>query len=110
MYITKCKIMHIGFKNPKASYSLDCTAINATKEERDLGIIISDDLKCVRQCSSAVSGASQILGCIGKGINSRDRKDVMTLCRSLVRPHLEYLVQFWRPYLQKDIHKLETKI
>ncbi len=27
--------------------------------------------------------------------------------RSLVRPHLDYCVQAWRPYLQQDVDNLE---
>jgi len=41
--------------------------------------------------------------------NSSDRSEetVMASYKSLVRPHLEYCTQVWRPYLIKDIKSLE---
>ena len=37
----------------------------------------------------------------------KDREIVLQLYKSLVRPHLEYCVQTWRPHLQKDIDLIE---
>ena len=49
----KCKVMHFGQNNVKYDYKLHgCNLINVT-EEKDLGIIIANDLECAAQCSVA---------------------------------------------------------
>ena|SRR5687768_1642242 len=40
-------------------------------------------------------------------IKCKSRSIITTLYKALVRPQLEYCVQVWRPYLKKDIEKLE---
>jgi len=42
-------------------------------------------------------------GMINRTIVDKDSKTILKLYQSLVRPKLEYCVQAWRPYLQKDI-------
>uniref|UniRef100_A0A8C5QYE7 Reverse transcriptase domain-containing protein n=1 Tax=Leptobrachium leishanense TaxID=445787 RepID=A0A8C5QYE7_9ANUR len=105
--VDECKIMHLGRKNPRAKYRIFDTVLTSTSEERDLGVIISEDLRVSSQCNRAAGNASRMLGCVGRGIRSRKREVLMPLYRALVRPHLEYCVQYWRPYLQKDIDILE---
>src|SRR6266516_6936565 len=51
--------------------------------------------------------ANQILGLIARTFVSRDKNIVLTLYKTLVRPHLDYCIQAWRPYLIKAITKLE---
>ena len=41
----KCKVMHVGRCNKKYEYKMEGEKIAVTEEERDLGVIIGDDLK-----------------------------------------------------------------
>ena len=49
----------------------------------------------------------KVLGFIKRTFTHKSENIVITLYKALVRPHLEYAVQFWSPYLTKDIEKLE---
>ena len=41
------------------------------------------------------------------GIIHKTKENLLHLYKSLVRPHLEYCLQVWGPYLKKDIDLLE---
>ena len=42
--VDKCKIMHLGKKNPKHTYNMGGSELAVTREERDLGVLIDDQL------------------------------------------------------------------
>jgi len=44
---------------------------------------------------------------IKRGFVDRSKETVMVLYKSVVRPHLEYCIQVWSPYLVKDIKLIE---
>jgi len=49
-----------------------------------------------------------ILGLINRTFKRIDEEDFKLLYNYYVRPHLEYCIQVWSPYLVKDILCLES--
>ena len=106
--IDKCKVMHFGCKNSQQQYSIAGSILSVVEEEKDLGVLIRNDLKVSQQCSKVVKTANQILGMIKRSFQNKSKDIMLLLYKSLVRPHLEYCVQVWRPHLVKDINLIEN--
>jgi len=82
--------------------------IERTKEERDLGVIITDNLKPSSQCVKAAAMALSVLGVVRRHFKRLDPRDFLIIYKSYIIPHLEYCIQAWSPYQQKDICCLES--
>jgi ribonucleases P/MRP protein subunit RPP40 len=99
--------MHLGRNNPRAGYKMDGSDLEETKEEKDIGVIISDNLKPAAQCAKAARTAQAVLGQITRAFRYRDKSVFLQLYKQYVRPHLEFAVQAWSPWLQADKEVLE---
>ena len=104
---TKCKCLHIGHRNQHHVYTIGDHNIEETVEERDLGVIITQTLSPSHHIAKVVRKANQIVGMIRRTYEDRSKNNLVPLYKSLVRPHLEYCVQAWRPYLQQDVNNIE---
>ena len=109
---SKCKVMHIGAKNSNFNYFMHGyapagTVLSETEVEKDVGVKISNNLKPSAQCQAAAKKANQLVGQMARSFTYRDRHNWIRLYKVYIRPHLEYAVQAWSPWLQKDINVLE---
>ncbi len=84
------------------------TKLESVRHVKDLGVTVASSLKFSQQCKDAASRANRMLGFINRYISFKTKDVILPLYTSLVRPHLEYAVQFWPPHHVKDIAKLEV--
>ena len=66
---------------------MDRQELEQVSEEKDLGVLVIDELEFHRQTAAAVKKANALLARI-----------LRRLYKSLVRPHLEYYNVIWGPF------------
>ena len=81
--------MHIGHNNIHHNYTMANQQLIATEEQRDLGITITKDLKWQKQIKKNSNAANRLLGFIALNFNNKSTELMLSLYKSLVRPHLE---------------------
>ena len=107
--ISKCTHRHISFKSKfVSSYNLSDTTISTTDFQKDLGLVISNDLSWANHYNHIIPRAYKILRLIRRSFSpSLNLSMNMKLCLTLVRSQLMYCTPIWHPYLQKDTVYLE---
>ena len=101
----KCKVMHFGKKNLKNIYEMSdklgsIHKIEKTESERDLGMIITNNLKWSVQVDKAAKTANSVLAQIKNSFTYFEAETVRLLYVALVRPHLEFAIYVWNPYFR----------
>ena len=76
----KCKVMHFGKKElNNADYYRSDQRITSVTEEKDLGVVISSDMKSSQQCNQAYSKASIMLAMINRTIVYKNSENLLRL-------------------------------
>ncbi len=107
--VNKCHILQVRTRNQKYEYEINGVKLERVQCIKDLGVTIASNLKFSLHCKEAACKANRMLGFIKIYFPS-----VLKIFPpiyeyiSLVRPQLEYAVQFWSPHHAKDITKLEA--
>jgi len=65
---SKCTVLHLGCHNNVFDYLMDNHKPDAVTEEKDLGILITSNLKSASQCQQAYAKASKALGITARTI------------------------------------------
>ena len=104
---SKCRVLHLGRNNSMCQYKPGVDLVQSSSVQRDLRVLVDGKLIMSQQCALIAKMANGILGCIKRSVASSLREVLLPLYTALVRPHLEYSVQFWAPQFKKDEELLE---
>ena len=98
-------MMHFEFNNTRHTYTMNNKELQTVSEEKDLGVIIQDNLKVDKQVAASVAKANKMLEMI-RPFKSRDEKMMLQLYKLVVRPHVEFAISSWSPHFKKDIEAI----
>ena len=105
--VGKCKVMHVGCKNPRLEYTMNGKKLEQVEEEKDLGVWTQSNLKPSLQCAKAAQAANVALGLLLRSFHYRSKTTLIPLYKTFVRSRMEHAVAAWSPWLERDVDVLE---
>ena len=89
-------------------YSLIGTFLTETEDQRDLGVIISNNLNPHKHIQSSIKKATQRIGLSKCWFTSFPENKLKILYTTLIKPVSEYRSPVWSPRHKCDINDLEN--
>ena len=103
----KRKCLHTGSGNTGVNYEMGGIILSKTVKEKYLGVTMNANMKVSEQCKIAASQGKQVLGMIRRNITCKENSFIIPVYKAIVRPHSEYCIQAYNPYIRKDRDMLE---
>ena len=94
--------MHLGKKNVRQEYTMEGMVLESTLAEKDIGVMIQENLKPSLHCAKTAAKANGVLGQLSRAVLYRDSNTFIRLYLVYVRPILEYCIQAVGPYTVAD--------
>ena len=109
--VPKCVVLTLNNSRPTNYTMTDASDVQRSlvqvSQVRDLGVRLTNSLTPTLQCQKAANKAMQVMEMIRRSFKYLTKESFLLLYKSLIRPHLEYCIPCWSPYLAKDIDLLE---
>lgn len=105
---SKCKVLHIGSKNPGNEYTMNGNVLDVTTAERDLGVVVDPELSFNRHIMESIKKCNRVSGMIVGNIECKCPEVMVPLFKSLVRPVIEYGNAVYNTTLIKHSEEIEN--
>ena len=103
----KCTVMHIGRNNPRYQYDIGNTTLTSSAVIKDLGILITEDLKWETHIAYIAKKANRAIYRIRKAFVTLTSQAFSQLYKTYILPIVEFGTVIWNPYYVKDIDLIE---
>ncbi len=77
---------------------MDGTTLESVTEEKDLVVLVDDELKCHKHVSAAISKANQTLDIIKRTFDTLDKEILPIVYKHQIRPHLDLASSVYSRY------------
>ena len=106
----KCKHVNIHRKpkEDQVKYKLLGQEISKIKGEKDIGVVIDEELYFDKHICEKVNKANSIFAALRRSFRNLNADIFLPLYKTLVRTHLDYACSVWAPYKKKYIDKIES--
>ena len=107
--INKCHVMKMGKSKyrPCKTYKMGEKIIKEVTEEKDLGVIIQNDLSPEKHVNKIFGKTYKMLQNIGLAFYYLDEGMMRKILVTLIRPQMEYAAVIWSPHMKKHQKKIE---
>ena len=99
--------IHRTPKEDEGKYNLLGQEISKVKDEKDIGVVIDEELSFDKHICDKVNKANSIFAVL-KTFRNLNADIFLPLYKTLVRTHLDYASSVWAPYKKKYIDKIES--